>query len=106
MRKLNLPKDSTRDTFLNCVAGISNDAFRRRFESCVDLIDDHSTLYVAKAEVAELFQISPLRPKTKNDFLVVADLTKEELMDVYSTYMVKSPKGRATPCKSDCVTAH
>lgn len=74
------------DVYKSCVDGISNVTLKIRMLEISDDLALASTDYVARAKIANLFSypISNL----KNDEIIVKRVSKSEVKDLYSYYMV------------------
>lgn len=94
MRQLKKPKLRQKDVFEECLSGVGalNLKLQLRLQAVTADIVNAAKDYDAKAEVGTLFQIKPFTGK--NDAVVVGGVTKGELKDVYTTYMVKKEPAR------------
>lgn len=86
MRSLNLPIQSTSDVYLACVNGIKNEGLKKRMENIKENIVNAEKIYLNLAKDANLCAWPA--NKNKNHEIVVGDVTKQELKDLYSYYLV------------------
>lgn len=87
MRKLTAPTENPIDVYDSCVAAIKDDALRQMHA----LNQAHIVRAVADfnaATAACSWAVLPRVPRGNPGHLVVGDLTKKHLMDLYSDYMV------------------
>lgn len=90
MRKLPIPKQNNMSVYNDCVSGISNQTQRCKFTNAAPAIRMAYETYLTEAKANLLHAIKGNRYK-END-IVVSNLTKTELMKLYSQYFVGETK--------------
>lgn len=90
MIKLELPNIDVGDLYSECVDGIGSEVLQARYIAEQNLIEDAATLYREKA-VEELLCDLPSVARNQNP-CIAGDLTKSDLVKLYSQYMVPSTK--------------
>lgn len=94
MRIMTPPSAVASDTFLLCVSGIINPSLRERILDLAYSFGLGAVNYAAVGNVGELYTIPANHQK--NDEIVIGRVTKDELKDMYSYYLVdKSKPGRS-----------
>ena len=89
MKKLSLPAFTADKTYLTCAGAVTTNVYRVRLENCSEKINSEATVYVEKAKIGKLYSLPYIPSKKKHDPVVICNLKKSELMDIYTTYMVK-----------------
>lgn len=86
MRALKHPTATPDETYLTCVNSISNENLRSRLKALVNSVNIAANEYLIKGNDNTLYTIPA--NNGGNDDLVLGNVTKKELKDVYSTHMV------------------
>ena len=96
MRKLVPPSISTMEAFNQCKMGIGTINLRNRVEAAIEEFSQIAALYEEQATRGELFTIIPLPKHIDENIIVLAGLTKKELINLYEYYLRDTSKpGRA-----------
>ena len=94
MRVMACPAASVSDTLTLCVSGIVNDSLRERILELAPTFALVGTNYSAAGTAGELYAF-PVNNQ-RNEEIVIGRVTKDELKDMYSYYLVdKSKPGRS-----------
>ena len=75
-----------------CISGISDLTLRRAFDAASDLMQRDAEQYDVYASKGTLHSLQPM--KIRNEDIALGNLTKQQLKDLYGTYMVKREAGR------------
>ncbi|MDP9908886.1 5-methylcytosine-specific restriction endonuclease McrA [Variovorax boronicumulans] len=95
MKRLPRPDIDPKEVYEVCVSGVSSADLAARFKAATAEVVELAQEYMARAATNEL-HLFPSSPWGNGASLVVGDLTKDDLTDLYSSYMVKSSQpGRA-----------
>lgn len=94
MRVIAAPNQDPQAVYQTCVSDITDDGLRNRLEVLSGSIASVATDYERKGFEKTLYTL-PVN-ECRNDEVVVGDVTKAELKNVYTTYMV----GKARPARA------
>lgn len=91
MKKLPKPELDAREVFSACVDAIPNAELAMRFADVVGNLSALENDYQARTVTSEL-HLYPASEWGKGDQIVIANLTKTQFNDLYSTYMVPATR--------------
>lgn len=92
MRKLAIPNFSAEEALNLCKSGIGTADFRSRVDVGIEELSQIAALYEVNAKIGKLFSVVPLPKKVDENTVVVAGLTKKELINLYEYYLRDSDK--------------
>lgn len=91
MRALTRPTYDPKVVYQDCIDGIQRDCnLRARLNEVTDDIVNAATDYEQKAKAKQLYSIPP--NDCENDDIILGNVTKKELTETYSSYMVGKGK--------------
>lgn len=90
MRAMTAPNDVPLQVFQECTNSISDTNLQYRLNAVATNINNAAKEYLQKAPISQLYTIPP--NNSDNSAIVVGNVTKKELKDVYSTHMVPRAK--------------
>lgn len=94
MRPLTKPISTFYDVFDLCIEGVGRAALKTNYENVRDVLNQDVSDYNALATQGDLWKIRP--NNQSKDAIVVGDVTKKQLKDLYSNYLAAEGKpGRA-----------
>ena len=90
MNKVKFPDIQCDDVFSTCLLSVGNTKkeYMKKLERAADSIKAKWNEFDSQLESKQLHLISPCKTKKPNQ-LIVSDVTKKELMDLYSDHMLK-----------------
>jgi len=94
MKAINQPNLSFSDVWQSCIDGIPHEDLKNRFNHINTHLVAQSLEYSQKAPIAELYLMDNFAGT--NDDIVSGTITKQELKDLYSLYMVPANKPART----------
>nr|WP_314399591.1 HNH endonuclease [Pseudomonas lundensis] len=95
MKQLTGPDCSPEDAFLTCISAIIDDQQRERMRGILPSIRTNAAEFIERASEGSTWQLPSLRVGRGEDPVVVDDIRKSELVNLYEYYMVQREPGRA-----------
>lgn len=95
MKRLLRPNISARGSYLTCVSSVAENGLKNRLETCCDNIDEQANEYIYQAGIGKLFSLVPLKCRRNEDPIVIGDVLKSELVELYDYNMVKRQPARS-----------
>lgn len=96
MNRISLPTLTPLQSYNSCVGSIIDELLRSRMLMVSNTIETYATLYIHQASLGNTCSIAPLVHVRGEDPLVIGDVRKSELVNLYDYYMVQRQPGRLT----------
>lgn len=94
MKRISRPGYAPEYAYSVCTSAIADENDRNRMIAVIGEIRDSAIDFIDRAIEGSTYEIPPLRAARREDPVVVADVLKSELVNLYEYYMVQRPQGR------------